>query len=966
MEENIGHTIDRRTFIKLGGGGLALGLFHLEGSFAARVADEIISGEHRLEYNSVQDLYRQTWSWDSVTWGSHTNQCAPGGCSFRVYAKNGLVWREEQSARSYASNPKYPDYNPQGCQKGCGFHNTLTTPERVKYPLKRVGERGEGKWQRLSWDEALTEIADAILDAHQTHGTESFVLDAPHVHAGSVALSGVSRFMQHLNGLTLDLNVSIGDDLKGIGQTFGDMGLGYTADNFFDAELIILTHSNISYSFPPTYHFITEARYNGSEVVLIAPDFNPTALAADIHIPLKVASDAALWLAICQVMIENHWVDEAFVREQTDLALLVRRDNGRYLRASDMSAGEADEEQLYFYDQEEGDIVKAPRTTLAYSGTQALEGVYPVQLADGNNVEVQPAFALLRDKLNKENTPEIATAVCGIHPDVIRQLAQKVATRRTCTYIGFTSAKHYHGDLMERSLLLAMALSGNWGKPGTGFNCFLVPDVGIRAMALIEKPINHWTRPLLSLPMIFDALYKKFRDPDLTDELLMVDWVTSMTKQAGMVPPVFFQYYHGGYDKLWDKPEWNDPTLKKTFGKYLKEAIEKGYWDEDQHKPAPDSPPQVLMLIANNPLRRNRSARTTYVEELFPKLQMLFAIETRMSTSAAFCDIVLPAAWYYEKEDMTMTFGMNPYTALIEKAVEPPAEAKPEWEIFSLLIARIAQRAEQRGMSSFLDRGEKEQLYKDLPRRFTMNGHLETQEDALKEMVSVAVALGTFPEDFSYEKFKEDGQVRVHGLGPEGDRATASDVDPGKPFYSLAKHLDEKKAYTTFARRAQFYIDHPWFLEAGEAFPVHKETPPIGGMYPFRIVSGHTRHSIHTMHAGTPDFLRLHRGQPILFINGDVARERGIKDADMIRIFNDLDEAEFMACTSAAVAPDQVVIYMYEAWQFKDWKSHDALLVGMPKSLQLAGNYGQLNYRTMQGSPSPANDRGLRVDIAPA
>jgi len=86
----------------------------------------------------------------------------------------------------------------------------------------------------------------------------------------------------------------------------------------------------------------------------------------------------------------------------------------------------------------------------------------------------------------------------------------------------------------------------------------------------------------------------------------------------------------------------------------------------------------------------------------------------------------------------------------------------------------------------------------------------------------------------------------------------------------------------------------------------------------------------------------------------------------MIRIFNDLDEAEFMACTSAAVAPDQVVIYMYEAWQFKDWKSHDALLVGMPKSLQLAGNYGQLNYRTMQGSPSPANDRGLRVDIAPA
>jgi DMSO reductase family type II enzyme molybdopterin subunit len=964
MEDDTGHSIGRRSFIKFGSGGLALGFLHLKGSFSTLAAQEIISGERQLDYHSLQDLYRHTWSWDSVTWGSHTNQCAPGGCSFRVYAKNGLIWREEQSARSYAANPEYPDYNPQGCQKGCGFHNTLTTPERVKYPLKRVGERGEGKWQRISWDDALTDIADAILDAHQTHGTESFVVDAPHIHAGSVALSATSRFMKQLNGLNLDLNVSIGDDMKGIGQTFGNMGFGYTADNFFDAELIILTHSNISYTWPPTYHFVTEARYNGSEVVLIAPDFNPSAMTADIHIPLKVASDAALWLAICQVMIERNWVDQSFVREQTDLAILVRRDNGRYLRASDMLAGE-DDEQLYFYDLEGGAVVKAPRTTLAFDGTQALEGVYTVPLADGNNVEAAPGFALLKEKLNRESTPEITAEICGIHPDVIRQLAQKVATKRTCTYIGFTSAKHYHGDLMERSLLLAMALSGNWGKPGTGFNCFLVPDVGVRAMTVLEKPIDHWARPLLSLPMIFNAMYEKFKNPDLTDEVMMVDWVTRMTSVAGVVPPVFFHYHHAGYDKLWDRPDWNDPTLKKTFGKYLEESIEEGFWNEGQYKPTPENPPQVLMLIANNPLRRNRSARNTYVEELFPKLQMIFAIEPRMSASAAFCDIVLPAAWYYEKEDMTMTFGMNPYTALIEKAVEPPGEAKPEWEIFSLLIARIAQRAEHRGMTSFVDRGEKEQLYKDLPRRFTMDGYLETQEDALKEMVDVAVAIGTFPEDFTYDKFKQDGQVRVHGLGPETTSSAASDVDPSKPFYSLAKHLDEKQAYPTYARRAQFYIEHPWFLEAGEAFPVHKETPPIGGMYPFRIVSGHARHSIHTMHAGTPDFLRLHRGQPILFINGDIARERGINDADRIKIFNDLDEAEFMACTSAAVAPDQLVIYMFEAWQFKDWKSHDALLIGMPKSLQLAGNYGQLNFRSLQGSPSPANDRGLRVDIAP-
>ncbi len=68
--------------------------------------------------------------------------------------------------------------------------------------------------------------------------------------------------------------------------------------------------------------------------------------------------------------------------------------------------------------------------------------------------------------------------------------------------------------------------------------------------------------------------------------------------------------------------------------------------------------------------------------------------------------------------------------------------------------------------------------------------------------------------------------------------------------------------------------------------------------------------------------------------------------------------------TSAAVGPDQVVIYMWEPYQFAGWKSHDAMLVGMPKATQLAGDYTQLGYHVTTGSPSPASDRGLRVDIA--
>ncbi|MDP6981388.1 MAG: molybdopterin-dependent oxidoreductase [Myxococcota bacterium] len=957
-------TLGRRDFLKASGAlGLSLGLLQLRALVPKPGLAQPGSTDAAVSYGAWEDIYRDEWKWDAVHWGSHTNQCAPGGCSFRVYSRDGMVWREEQAARSAASNPAYPDFNPQGCQKGCGFHQVLASPERVRFPLKRVGERGGGKWKRVSWDEALGDVADAILDAHESQGPKSFVFDAPHIHAGTVALDGAMRVTRLLGAIMPDMNVAIGDDMKGLRQTFGKMHMGYTADNFFDAELVILTNANPSYTWPAIYHFITEARYNGSEIALLAPDYNPTALAADFHLPLRTGTDAAFWLSVCQVIVEEGLHQPDFVREQTDLAILVRKDTGRYLRAPDLGRGR--EDQLYFFDEGSDRVVEAPRGTLEFDGVQALAGSHVVELADGSEVEVTPGFELLRSKLDREHRPEQASEVCGIHPDVIRDFARKVATKRTCSFIGFTSAKQYHGDLMERSLLLAMGLTGNWGKPGTGFNCFLIPETGFQAVSAMNSPLERWGLWGLIAPVMAKSLWMKMKDPSLSDEMVSIAFQQKATREMGSVFPAFYMYNHAGYDELWDRSEWQDPSLDRSFGQYLKDSVERGYWDEALTGPGPDEPPQVLMLMAHNPLRRERSAHQTYVEKLFPKLKMLVAIDPRLSSSAMYCDIVLPAAWYYEKTDMTLTFGMNPYTCLIEQAVEPQGEATPEWEIFAALLKKIEERAGARGMKSFEDNAGDRQQYADLHERFTMNGHLSNHEDVVREFAAVAEHTGVFPKGFDYERLKQEGQVRVASIGPGyAGHAAANEVDPNAPFYSLRWHVDDKLIYPTYARRAQFYIDHEWFMEAGEALPTHKETPPIGGIHPFRLISGHIRASIHCLQASNPHFLRLHRGQPVLFVNDRVAAERGIEDGDMVRMFNDLDEAEMMVSTSAAVGHDQVVIYMWEPYQYKNWKSHDALLVGLPKAIQLAGNYGQLDYQMTSGGPSPSTDRGLRVDIA--
>jgi DMSO reductase family type II enzyme molybdopterin subunit len=956
--------IHRRDFLKAAGAtGLSLSLFQLKCLSPYAASAEPGSMNAAVSYGSWEDVYRNEWHWDAVHWGSHTNQCAPGGCSFRVYSRDGVVWREEQAARSGASNPAYPDFNPQGCQKGCGFHQVLASSERVRFPLKRVGERGEGKWKRISWDEALGEVADAILGAHESQGPESFVFDAPHIHAGTVALDGAMRVTRLLGAIMPDMNVGIGDDLKGLRQTFGKMHLGYTADNFFDAELVVLTNANPSYTWPAIYHFITEARYNGSEIVLLAPDYNASALAADTHLPLRAGTDAAFWLAVCQVIVKEELHQPDFVREQTDLAILVRKDTGRYLRAPEVDGGR--EDQLYFFDERSGQIAEAPRGSLEFDGVQALRGSHRAKLADGSEVDVTPGFELLRAKLDREHRPEQASGVCGVHPDIIRSFARKVASKRTCSFIGFTSAKQYHGDLMERSLLLAMGLTGNWGKPGTGFNCFLIPEAGFQALSAMDAPLERWGLWRLLAPAIAKSLWMKWRDPAISDEMVSIAIQKEAARDFGSVMPVFYMYNHVGYDELWDRPEWQDPTLDRTFGQYLKESVERGYWDDALTGPEPDKPPQVLMLMAHNPLRRERSAQQTYVEKLFPKLEMLVAIEPRLSSSAMYCDIVLPAAWYYEKADLTLTFGMNPYTCLIEQAVKPQGEARPEWQIFTGLLKKIEERAAARGLLSFADRRGETQRYADLHKRFTMDGHLTSHEDVVREFVAIAENTGVFPAGFDYERLRREGQVRVAGIGKGyAGHAAANEVEAGRPFYSLRWHVDDKLIYPTYARRAQFYIDHEWFLEAGEALPTHKETPPIAGMHPFRLISGHIRGSIHCLQAANPHFMRLHRGQPVLFVNDRVAAERGIEDGEMVRMFNDLDETEIMVSASAAVGRDQVVVYMWEPYQFKNWKSHDAMLVGLPKSIQLAGNYGQLDYQVTSGGPSPSSDRGLRVDIA--
>src|SRR5574337_249691 len=121
------------------------------------------------------DAYRKKWTWDKVAWGSHSVDCYPGGCPWRVYVRDGKIVREEQAADWHPVEAGIPDMNPMGCQKGACWSHCHYSPDRVTQPMKRVGPRGEGKFVPVSWDEALDDIANGLLDALEEGGPESIL-----------------------------------------------------------------------------------------------------------------------------------------------------------------------------------------------------------------------------------------------------------------------------------------------------------------------------------------------------------------------------------------------------------------------------------------------------------------------------------------------------------------------------------------------------------------------------------------------------------------------------------------------------------------------------------------------------------------------------------------------------------------------------------------------------------------------
>jgi DMSO reductase family type II enzyme molybdopterin subunit len=771
--------------------------------------------------------------------------------------------------------------------------------------------------------------------------------------------------MNMLGALTTDVNAEINDFSPGIYLTFGKFNLCSSLDDGFHAELLLIFQANPVYTVIATSHYTVESRYQGTEVVLFAPDCSPTHIQADYYYPVRMGSDAAWALGMSQVIIDEGIYNERFVKEQTDLPLLVRLDTKHFLRESDLEEDGSDE-QFYVWDTAKRGLAPAPTTTLRWGKVKpALEGRHRVRLKDGSRVAVAPTFELLRQHLNREYTPEKASKICDVHPDAIRSLARKVATKRTLAWAGGTSLKYYHSDLMVRAVNLLLGLTGNWGRKGTGIGCWSVGLFdGPSIMGQKSRPGRRAAQQVLDFQA--EALQAfKGMDPTWTDEMAGIEMARQATSMGGfsMIPPAFFWYYHCGYRERWNRKEWSDPSMRRSFDEYMEEALDKGWW-EGVVRPGPKTPPRVLFQSGGNTLRRMRGGRTQLLRHLWPKLNKVVTLDWRMSTTARFSDIVLPVANQYEVPRFHLP---TPHMLLLiysERAASAPGEGKSEWEISLLLAKKLEQRAKARGLKEYTDGKGNERSLEGLYDFLTLGGAIKTEERAAKEMVLDGAMTGGLPDDTNLATLQKDGYRRFTGWGVSVlAKNQAGDIKPDETFVHSTWHTQKKLPYPTLTRRAQFYIDHDWFMEAGEELPTHKENPKMGGDYPFSMTSGHNRWSIHSINITNRMLLQTHRGKPHLVMSPVDAQARGIEDDEEVRVYNDAGDFLVPVKLSPSVRPGQVICYNgWDPYQFRGWRGSMDVEPGMVKWLHLAGGYGHLRYWPIQWQPTPV-DRAVRVDV---
>jgi nitrate reductase alpha subunit len=338
-------------------------------------------GEVRDEDRMWEEGYRQRWQHDKIVRSTHGVNCT-GSCSWKIYVKSGVVTWETQQTDYPRTRPGMPNHEPRGCSRGASYSWYLYSASRIKYPMVRgrlvkawrearktlepveawaaiVGNektarpyktmRGRGGFVRSTWEETSEIIAASNVYTIKKWGPDRVVGFSPIPAMSMVSYASGARYLSLIGGTLLSFYDWYCDLPPSSPQTWGEQTDVPESADWYNSGYIIAWGSNVPQTRTPDAHFFVEARYNGTKVVAITPDYAEVSKLSDLWLHPKQGTDAALAMAMGHVILREFFLDrqvpyfQDYCRRLTDMPMLVRlRKDGkrwipdRYVRQSDL------------------------------------------------------------------------------------------------------------------------------------------------------------------------------------------------------------------------------------------------------------------------------------------------------------------------------------------------------------------------------------------------------------------------------------------------------------------------------------------------------------------------------------------------------------------------------------------------------------------------------------------------------
>ena len=231
------------------------------------------------------------------------------GCGLLAY-----VDKTTFEVRKFEGNPAHPGSRGRNCAKGPATHNQIYDPERILYPVKRVGKRGEGKWQRVSWEEALDDIS-AKMRASREKRRDGIMYHVgrpgeDHYTNRCIQAWGVDGHNSHTNVCSAAARAGY----------YLWAGFDRPSPDYANAQCILLisSHLETGHYFNPHAQRIIEAMEKGARLICLDPRLSNTASRADVWLPTWPGSEAYLLLAIARHLLETDQWDRDYVRRWVD------------------------------------------------------------------------------------------------------------------------------------------------------------------------------------------------------------------------------------------------------------------------------------------------------------------------------------------------------------------------------------------------------------------------------------------------------------------------------------------------------------------------------------------------------------------------------------------------------------------------------------------------------------------------